>query len=57
MDGTNSKTINHTLQQIANNPDYKETVKEEFGIEFDIILSIFNKNVVSPDEVEMLHVR
>jgi len=57
IDGTNSKTLKKTLSEISNNPDYMATVQEEFGVDFDVILSIFNKNVVTYDEVELLHVR
>lgn len=57
IDGTNSRSLKKTLSEIAANDDYKATVQEEFGVDFAVILSIFNKQVVSYDEVELLHVR
>ncbi len=51
--GTNTKILHDAFEVISGDPDKLTAIKEEFGIDFELIKDLFQRKVINTDLVEL----
>ena len=51
--GTGTKILADAFANIKSNPDKRSAVEQEFGIDFDLIVELFNNEIINTDLIEL----
>ena len=51
--GTGTHNLNLAFEKISNDASMQQVILEEFGLEFDLIHSLFDRGVINIDLIEL----
>jgi hypothetical protein len=51
--GTNTRILTEAFEIVSENKEMKQAVKENFGLEFDLIVELFDSGIINQDLVEL----